>query len=90
MIYIVGAERLGLPSKPRWGERSGIVQTRLQYDLDPNVPTATCHLQSAEDQAALCGFPWEGLTAVPGFPTWQDIDPIWRCGQCDTLNGEDP
>ena len=85
MDLIVGTERLGLPSNPNWRERHGWT-LRLQNDVEPDVPTATCHLQSSAEEPALCGYQWEGLVSVPGSPDWADIEPIWRCSRCDALH----
>jgi len=84
---IVGAERLGYPP-PRTDWRRWLpweTQTQLVYDDRPTEPTATCHLQVAEDQPALCGYQWEGLVTVPNSPAWADIDESWRCRVCSRL-----
>jgi hypothetical protein len=80
--YIVGAERLGLPAKPGFFEWLGISQRQLRYEVNPDEPTATCHVQPGDDLPALCEFPWECLVPVPGGPAWWDIDPVWRCEEC--------
>lgn len=66
---------------------------RLQYEIQPERPTAECHLQPADDEPALCGHVWEGLVAVPGSPDWLDLHPDLRCADCNRLAGypfEDP
>jgi len=57
-----------------WLERSGIAQKRGRYPNSPNAPTATCHLQPADNENALCGYQWEGLIAAPGQPEWSDLE----------------
>jgi hypothetical protein len=85
VAYVVGTERLGWPSEEsRWAERTGF----QQYFREPEVPTATCHLQLAADQAALCGFPWEALVEVPGKVQFPDIDPDLRCSDCEQRGAE--
>lgn len=86
MALIVATERLGSPGRDSgWFERAGLVQKRQQYPTDADAPTATCHLQPADDQPALCGYQWEGLVAVPRQPEWSDLDDWLRCDRCDTL-----
>jgi hypothetical protein len=83
---VVATERLGWPGKESgWLERSGIFQKRDRYPSSPDEPTATCHLQPADDQNALCGYPWETLVTVPGQPEWADLDEWLRCNRCDAL-----
>ena len=89
MGFLVGTERLGLPSKPNWRERHGWT-LRLQNDVEPQTPTATCHLLAAAEEPALCGYQWEGLVTVPGSPAWTDIDAGWRCSECDALRPIEP
>lgn len=60
---------------------------RLQYEVQPERPTAECHLQPAEDEPALCGHVWEGLVPIPGSPSWLDLHPDLRCADCSRLAG---
>jgi hypothetical protein len=86
MALIVATERLGSPGRESgWLERAGFVQKRQHYPTDRDAPTATCHLQPADDRPALCGYPWEALVAVPGQPEWSDLDEWLRCDRCDAL-----
>lgn len=62
-------------------------QDRLVYPDRPHEPTATCHLQTAEDENALSGFQWEGLVLVPGKPDWTDLHPDLRCDGCSRAAG---
>jgi hypothetical protein len=81
---ILSTERLGLPgAESPWLERAGFVQRRLVYPNQPDEPTELCHLQPADSEPALCGFPWEALVAVPGDRTFGDIDPSLRCERCE-------
>ncbi|MFJ2741405.1 hypothetical protein ACIO3O_17270 [Streptomyces sp. NPDC087440] len=86
--WIVATERLGRPS-PREGWRRALdllpweTQTRQVYDIDPDVPTATCHLQAAPESEALCGYPAEPLTEVPGGRSWDTLEPALRCTACE-------
>src|SRR5688572_3751459 len=66
--YIASTERLGWPDRRWWTAILFFVevQAKLQYDNEPDRPTATRHLQPAEDVAAICGYPWELLVPVPG------------------------
>jgi hypothetical protein len=67
--HVVATERLGWPRRRRWSLFNLVeVQRKLVYDDEPDRPTATCHLQTADDSAALCGFPWEMLVEIPGAP----------------------
>lgn len=51
--YIVATERLGWPHRRRWSLFNLIdVQRQLVYEDEPSRPTATCHLQTADDAAA--------------------------------------
>lgn len=91
---LVVTERLGWPPR-RWWSRWLLVewQGRLVYEDEPDRPTAMCHLQPAEREAALCGFPWEALVLVPGEPGWTDLHPELRCPDCGRASGvsdEDP
>jgi hypothetical protein len=80
---IVSTERLGLPGEESTMlERRGIVQRRLTYPYDSDTPTATCHLQPADDERALCGYQWEGLVRVPGAKSFDDIAEELRCPRC--------
>lgn len=89
--YIVSTERLGWPPKRRGVARlvPWETQTGMRYPVDPDVPTATCHLQQSEQRVALCGYEWEGLVAVPGEPTWDDIAPELRCDVCQRRRTDD-
>ena len=85
MRYLVATERLGWPP-PRRGLTRFLpweVQTRHQYDCQPERPTATCHLQTASDSPALCGHPWECLIEIPGAPAWTDLHSDLRCDSCE-------
>jgi hypothetical protein len=84
--YFVATERLGWPRRRWWhitGVPLGEVQTRLQYDIEPTTPTATCHVQSTEQSDAPCGYPWEALIAVPGQPAWRQLPHWLRCDGCE-------
>lgn len=82
--YVVATERLGWPRRRRWSLFGFLVdvQRQLVYDDEPDRPTATCHLQTTDDRAALCGFPWEMLIEIPGPVGWQELHPDLRCDQC--------
>lgn len=85
--HFVSTERLGFPH--------GIVARMLGVSrrVDDERPTATCHLQLTEEENALCGYEWEGLTRVPGAPCWTDLHPDLRCDACSAVLGiqdEDP
>lgn len=81
--HVVATERLGWPRRRRWSLFGLVeVQRKLVYDDDPDRPTATCHLQTADDSAALCGYPWEMLIEIPGPVGWQELHPDLRCDQC--------
>ncbi len=82
MSYFVSTERLGWPVR-RWWQLFVDAQTRLQYDIDPEIPTATCHLQLDSNQNAACGCHWEGLIPVPGQPRWSEIEEWLRCDECE-------
>jgi hypothetical protein len=88
---VVSTERLGWPPPPHgWRAITGLFyeyQDRLQYEIDPDLPTATCHLQRSVETAALCGYPWECLIAVPGSPAWTDLHPDLRCDVCEDEAG---
>ena len=58
------------------------MQRRSTYPNDSDTPTATCHLQPAEDARALCGYQWEGLVRVPGAKSFDDITEELRCPRC--------
>jgi hypothetical protein len=80
---IVSTERLGRPGKEfGWFERRGYVQKQLTYQNEPDEPTATCHLQPADDEPALCGYQWEGLVRVPGAISFDDVPEAMRCSRC--------
>lgn len=83
MTLIVSTERLGLPADDAsWSERKGFVQKSLEYPIDPERPTATCHLQEAAETEALCGYPWEMLVPVPGAASFAEVPDDLRCPQC--------
>lgn len=83
MALLVATERLGWPGKESgWWERAGVVQKEMTYPTSPDEPTAACHLQPAEDQNALCGYPWEMLVRVPGAATFLDVPEWTRCERC--------
>lgn len=95
MNYVVATERLGWPSTPRGLARilPGEAQTHLRYEDEPARPTATCHLQPAQTEPALCGYLWEILVPVPGAPAWTDLHPDLRGDMCEEDAGygrEDP
>jgi hypothetical protein len=88
MAVIVSTERLGLPDDDAsWLERKGIVQKSLSYPVNPDRPTATCHLQEAPEANALCGYQWEMLSPVPGAASLADVPDVLRCPKCRTLVG---
>lgn len=83
----VSTERLGSPH--------GVVARMLGVSRrwDEDQPSATCHLQVKDEENALCGYEWEGLTRVPGDPSWTDLHPGLRCDTCSAVVGvqdEDP
>jgi hypothetical protein len=81
---ITATERLGWP-KRRWRDWllwPAEYQDRLIYEDEADTPTATCHLQVAEDEPALCGYRWEGLIPVPGNPPFESLDDWLRCDEC--------
>ncbi|GAA1806672.1 hypothetical protein GCM10009835_27080 [Planosporangium flavigriseum] len=85
---ITATERLGWPER-RWADWlwlrplwPGEYQRRLVYEDQPGTPTATCHLQFADDRPALCGYQWEGLVAIPGNPPFDSLDDWLRCDEC--------
>ena len=90
-MYVVGTERLGWPAHRWWKAPARLFlvefQGRLRYEDAPQEPSATCHLQPSGEVPALCGFPREGLTAVPGEPAWTDLHPEMRCSDCATVAG---
>lgn len=77
----VSTERLGSPH----GFAARVLG--LSRPADEDQPTATCHLQVMEEENALCGYEWEGLTRVPGDPTWIDLHPELRCDTCSAAVG---
>ncbi|GAA1353597.1 hypothetical protein GCM10009612_14390 [Streptomyces beijiangensis] len=87
-LLIVSTERLGWPL-PRRGWRRVFdllpweSQTRFVYEIDPEEPTATCHLQPGPERVALCGYQWEGLIAVPGGRTWHSLGDWLKCEICE-------
>lgn len=88
----VATERLGWPDRRGWRALGHVlveVQRRRVYDIDPDVPTATCHLQESDEVPALCGYEWEGLVPVPGDPAWTDLHPDLRCDECSAMAGVD-
>jgi rubredoxin len=81
--FIVATERLGVPgAESSVLERKGYVQKSLKYPTVSEQPSATCHFQSAEQQNALCGYQWEGLIAVPGAKSFDDVSEELRCPKC--------
>jgi hypothetical protein len=88
MILIVSTERLGLPGDDAsWPERKGFVQKSLTYPIDPERPTATCHLQEAAEANALCGYQWEMLVPVPGAGSLADVPDALRWPKCAATVG---
>ncbi len=88
MEYVVATERLGWPETRWWNSVVlSLVQSRLRYEIEPDRPTATCHLQVAVDHPAVCGFEWECLIEVPRRPAWTDLHPDLRCDQCSAAAG---
>jgi hypothetical protein len=86
LAMIVSTERLGRPSEESGRfERHGFVQKRLVYPLDSDTPTATCHVQRSAREPALFGYQLEGLIAVPGSPSFEEIEDSLRCERCATL-----
>jgi hypothetical protein len=90
--YIVATERLGWPRRRWWQFLTVFVffielQMRSRYDIEPDTPTATCHLQPRDDQNALCGYPWEVLVSVPGNPEWAGLAEWLRCDECEGRAG---
>jgi hypothetical protein len=86
---IVSTERLGRPGEESgWLERHDIAQRRLTYPNAADVPTATCHLQPAEDVPAICGYQWEGLVRVPGATSLDDVAAELRCPRCVARSGQ--
>jgi rubredoxin len=84
MSFIVATERLGVPGAESGVlERKGYIQKSLKYPAHSDQPSATCHLQSAEHQNALCGYQWEGLIAVPGAKSFDDVSEELRCPKCE-------
>lgn len=80
---IVATERLGWPTRGwRALPHMGFVKSRLQYESEPERPTATCHLQSDSERSAVCGFPWVALVSIPSKPAWYDLHPDLRCDEC--------
>ena len=80
---VVSTERLGTPGRESgWLERRGYVQGRVSYPNEPEVPTATCHVQPRPGAPALCGFPWERLVAVPRTVILADVAEELRCPKC--------
>jgi hypothetical protein len=74
----VGTEQLG---RPRFGIVLG--QRRLCYPTEPERPFGTCHLQAHSYETALCGYPDEGLTAIPGSPPWLTVSDDLKCARCE-------
>jgi hypothetical protein len=76
-------------STERLGRRRGIVALVLDHGpvafKSADQPTATCHLQLADDENALCGYEWEGLRRIPGDPGWKEFHPALRCDECSTV-----
>ena len=82
-------------STERLGSPHGFAARILGHSrrVGEDHPTATCHLQVRDEKNALCGYEWEGLTRVPGDPTWTDLHPALRCDTCSAVVGvqdEDP
>jgi deoxycytidylate deaminase len=84
MTLIVSTERLGWPPLRAGLARflPGEYQNGLVFAEEPERPTATCHLQVAAEETALCGYQWEGLATVPGAVAWEDLHPDLRCKEC--------
>jgi hypothetical protein len=87
MRWLVATERLGWPRHRWWQIWPWEVQTRRQYEIEPERPTATCHLQTSDREPALCGYEWEGLIAIPTQPDWYDLHPDMRCDECSASAG---
>ncbi|GAA4475419.1 hypothetical protein GCM10023170_098550 [Phytohabitans houttuyneae] len=88
MQHLVATERLGWPRDRWWHALTAVfgeTQSRLRYDIEPDSPTATCHLQPRDDVNALCGFPWECLVLVPGQPPWRELARWLRCDECEDM-----
>ena len=77
----VSTERLGSPN----GIAARMLGLSRRWDEDQ--PSATCHLQVKDEENALCGYEWEGLTRAPGDPTWSDLHPALRCDTCSAVTG---
>lgn len=85
MPFTVSTERIGWPRRRWWHPFTAVLgeyQGRLRYELCPDMPTATCHLQPSEHEPALCGHPWELLVPIPGDPDWTELHPEMRCEDC--------
>lgn len=82
MSWLVTTERLGWPRHRWWQVWPWEIQHRQQYDIEPERPTATCHLQPSDREKALCGYEWNGLIAIPTQPDWYDLHPDMRCDEC--------
>jgi hypothetical protein len=88
MTLIVSTERLGLPGDDSSrSERKGLVQKSPTYPIDPERPTATCHLQEAAEADALCGYPWEMLVPLPAAGSFADVPDGLRCPKCTAAAG---
>jgi hypothetical protein len=95
--YVVATERRGWPKRREWAAPFVLLlgewQGKLRYEDSPDEPTATCHLQTSPEEAALCDHPWEALGVIPGQPSWADLHPEMRCEDCAAAAGvetEDP
>jgi hypothetical protein len=83
-MSVVVTERLGRPRS--WV--ADVIQTKLVYDDDPDVPTALCHILPAPEQPAFCGHPWEALVEVPGAESLAAVPNDLRCRACMTAEAE--
>ena len=83
---IVSTERLVWPGAESTRlERAGIAQHPLIYPDRPDEPSATCHVQPSVEEAALCGYPWEMLIAIPGSPRFDELDDRLQCSNCNRI-----
>lgn len=75
----VATEQLG---RPRFG--IVLVQRRTRYPTEPEHPFGTCHLEAHSYDSALCGYPNDGLMAVPGSPPWLTVSDALKCPRCES------